>query len=194
MEPELAKNIAPSITISIDRPLGILVTVHREEDGINKPRIFRWDVYCDAWGPSGFMLFHHTSEGLKKIEGNHVPPPPETLEYTEWDVCFDELLPGQCLRRNIGDLLPFHDQLVVGEKYELLWPGAEYALWDWGILREHIGHKVGVDMGVPRAIIPGEPAPLSLSYRRRKSSNANLLRHLLVNLRESPVHLVLVCL
>lgn len=70
-------------------------------------------------------------------------------------MCFDELLPGQCLRRNPGDLLPFHDQLVVGEKYELLWPGAEYALWDWGTLREHIGHKVGVDMGVPRAIIPG---------------------------------------
>jgi hypothetical protein len=135
--------------------MGINVTVHREEDGINKPCIFHWDIHCDPWGPSGFMLFQHTPEGLKKIEGNHQPPPPETLELTGREAYFNELLPGQCLGRNIGIPLPFSDQLVPGERYELLWPGAEYALWDWGTLREHIGHKVGVGMGVPRAIIPG---------------------------------------
>lgn len=129
------------------------------------------------------MLFRHTSEGLEKIEVDHRPPPPETLEYTEWDAYFDELLPGQYLERNLGDLFPFYHQLVPGEKYTLLWPGAEYALWDWGTLREDIGHKVGVDMGLPRAIIPGEPAPPSLLYRRQKSLNATLLRRLLVNLR-----------
>ncbi|CAG8416416.1 unnamed protein product [Penicillium salamii] len=153
--PVLSIEIAPSVTHSIDDPLGFIVTVHREEDGIKKPCIFRWDVYHDAWGPSGFLLFQHTLEGLKKIEGNHGPLPPETLEYTQNDLCFEELLPGHCLRRNIGNLTPFRDQLVAGEKYELLWPGAEYALWDWGTLREHIGHKVGVVPGVPRAIIPG---------------------------------------
>ncbi|KAJ5420263.1 hypothetical protein N7465_002782 [Penicillium sp. CMV-2018d] len=153
--PVLSIEIAPDITVSLDCPLSVLVTVRREEDDINKPCIFRWDVDCDAWGPSGFMLFRHTSEGLEKIEVDHRPPPPETLEYTEWDAYFDELLPGQCLERNLGDLFPFYHQLVPGEKYKLLWPGAEYALWDWGTLREHIGHKVGVYMGLPRAIIPG---------------------------------------
>ncbi|KAJ5804569.1 uncharacterized protein N7518_000872 [Penicillium psychrosexuale] len=57
-----------------------MTSLRREEDGINKPCIFRWDVHCDAWGPSGFMLFKHTPEGLKNIEGNHRSPPPETLE------------------------------------------------------------------------------------------------------------------
>ncbi|KAJ5175097.1 uncharacterized protein N7482_000974 [Penicillium canariense] len=84
------------------------------------------------------MLFKRRPEGLKKVE-NHRPPPPETLKYTEREGHFAELLPGQCLKRNTGDPLPFCDQLVLGEKYELLWPGAEYALWDWGTLREHVG-------------------------------------------------------
>ncbi|CDM28848.1 unnamed protein product [Penicillium roqueforti FM164] len=96
--PVLSIEIAPSITVSLNCPLGILVTVHREEDGINKPCISRWDVHCDAWGPLGFMLFRHTPQGLKNIEGNHRS---ETLEYTEWDGHFDRLLPGQCLRRNL---------------------------------------------------------------------------------------------
>ncbi|KAJ5175098.1 uncharacterized protein N7482_000975 [Penicillium canariense] len=66
MEPEIAKNVSisengrppntpvlsieitPSITVSRDYPLGILVEIHREEDGTNKPCTFLWDVDCDA--------------------------------------------------------------------------------------------------------------------------------------------------
>jgi len=111
----LSIEMAPSITVSLECSLGIIVTIRRGEDGINKPCIFRWDYYCDGWGPSGFMLFKHTSEGLKKMEGNHRPPPPETLTYTEWERHFDEFLPGQSPKRNIGKLLPFWDQLAPGE-------------------------------------------------------------------------------
>lgn len=90
------------------------------------------------------------------MEGEREPPPPETLKLTEWEMSFfGELLPGQCLQRNIGDFPPFFRQFVPGEKYELLWPGAEYTLWDWGTLREHIGRTVGLGTRVPRAIIPG---------------------------------------
>lgn len=32
-------------------------------------------------------------------------------------------LPGQSFRVNIGPPIPFWDHLVLGERYELLWPG-----------------------------------------------------------------------
>ncbi|CAG8054637.1 unnamed protein product [Penicillium nalgiovense] len=147
--------VPKSVTVSLTDPLGFLAIVHREEDGSNKPCIFRWSLSADAWGPSGFMLFQHTADGLKKVEGKHRPPPPETLELTGRDVEFEELLPGQCIKRNLCDLPPFWDQLVEGVKYELLWPGAEYALWDWGTFREHLGQEIGTNLGLPRVIIPG---------------------------------------
>jgi hypothetical protein len=126
--PVLSLEIAPGLTVSLTEPLGILAVARREEDGSNKPCIFRWSVSSDVWGPSGYILFQHTANGLKKVEGKHRPPFPETLELRERDAEFEELLPGQYLKRNLGDLPPFWDQLVAGEKYELFWPGAEYTL------------------------------------------------------------------
>ncbi|OQE22851.1 hypothetical protein PENFLA_c012G05203 [Penicillium flavigenum] len=152
--PVLCLEIAPSLTVSLTEPLGILAVVRREEDGSNKPCIFHWSVSSDVWGPSGYILFQHTVNGLKKV-GKHRLPPPETLELRQRDAEFEELLPGQCLKGNLRDISPFWDQLVAGEKYELLWPGAEYALWDWGTFREHVGQQIGTNLGLPRAVIPG---------------------------------------
>lgn len=36
----------------------------------------------------------------------------------------------------------FRDVLVNGEKYELLWPGGEIALWDWGTKMEFVGKEL----------------------------------------------------
>ena len=44
---------------------------------------------------------------------------------------------------------------MAGERYELVWLGAEYALWAWGTLREHWEQGIGVNSGLPLVAIPG---------------------------------------
>ncbi|KAJ5645790.1 hypothetical protein N7490_002162 [Penicillium lividum] len=142
--------------ISLASPTGgFIITIRRAEDDCDKPCIFRWSGLCDGWGPSGFVIFQHTPHGLKMVEGTPKRPPPQTLKITGYEVETEELLPGQTLRRNIGAPGPFLDHMVAGERYELVWPGAEYALWAWGTLREHWEEKIGIDSGLPLVVIPG---------------------------------------
>lgn len=54
-----------------------------------------------------------------------------------------------------GPQIPFWDQLVPGERYELLWPGAAFALWSWGTHREKVGLEIGENSQQPCLIVPG---------------------------------------
>jgi hypothetical protein len=94
--------IEPNRVMSLDNPRGVIVTIRRAEGDCSNPCIFRWNILHDGWGPSGFMLFQHTSDGLKKVEGKHKSPSPQTFKLTGYEVETEELLPGQTLRRNIG--------------------------------------------------------------------------------------------
>lgn len=140
--------------MSLGDPRGFIVTIRRAEDDSDRPCIFRWTVTHDAWSPSGFMLFQHTPNGLKKLEGKFPRPLPQNLKVQGYSE-IQELLPGQTMGWNIGSPGPFLDQLVPGEKYELFWPGAGYALWDWGTLKEHWNQEIGVNSGLPPLVIPG---------------------------------------
>ncbi|KAL4736659.1 hypothetical protein BDV11DRAFT_172724 [Aspergillus similis] len=156
--PRLSIQIEPTCpAVSLENPGGFIVTICRAEDDCDKPCIFRWNFLQDGWGPSGFMLFQRTPDGLKRVEGTPKPPPPQTLKLTGYEAEAEELLPGQTLRRNIGHPYPFWDHLVAGERYELFWPGAEYALWAWGTVHELWGQEIGVTSGLPRVVIPGGP-------------------------------------
>ncbi|KAJ5922028.1 hypothetical protein N7516_009731 [Penicillium verrucosum] len=143
--PRLSMEVEPTFpAISLADPTGgFNVTIRRAEDDCDKPCIFRWSGLYDAWGPSGFVIFQHTPDGLKRIEGTPKRPPPHTIKITGYEVETEELLPGQTLRRNIGAPGPFLDHMVAGERYELVWLGAEYALWAWGTLREHWEQEIG---------------------------------------------------
>ncbi|KAJ5663823.1 hypothetical protein N7507_004554 [Penicillium longicatenatum] len=140
MDPELAANIRIS---EHDRPGGIVITIRRAENDCSYPCIFRWSCQLDGWTPSGFMLFQHTP---KTVKGKNKSTPPQTLKLIGYEVEAEQLLPGQTLGRNIGFPDKFEDNLVAGERYEVFWPGAEYALW---------GQEIGVNLGLPRVIIPG---------------------------------------
>lgn len=155
--PRLSMEVEPTLPVmSLANPTGgFIVTIRRAEDDCDKPCIFRWSNLCDGWGPSGFVIFQHTSDGLKRVEGTPKRPPPQTLKITGYEVETEELLPGQTLRRNIGAPDPFLDHMVAGERYELVWLGAEYALWAWGTLREHWEQEIGVNSGLPLVVIPG---------------------------------------
>lgn len=145
-----------SPVMSLAKPRGFIITIRRAEDDCDKPCILRWNFLRDGLGPSGFMLFQHTPDGLKRVEGTPKSPPPQTFKLTGYEVETEELLPGQTLGRNIGAPDPFLDHMVAGERYELFWPGAEYALWAWGTLREHWDQEIGVNSGLPPVVvIPG---------------------------------------
>lgn len=151
--PDLIMEISPRKVVNLTTQAGIVITIRREEDGYHGPCIFRWHERSDPWCSSGFMLFQHTPGGLRKIEGRHVPPSPSVIRLTE-RARFHQLLPGESFRLNVGHFEPFQDQFITGERYELFWPGAEYILWDWGFLHEHVDHEIGGESH-SRAVIPG---------------------------------------
>ncbi|KAJ5523975.1 hypothetical protein N7494_010625 [Penicillium frequentans] len=165
--PELCMEIEPSRVIFLGNEVGPLITIRRAEDDCRNPCIFRWSIGCDGWGPSGFMLFQHTADGLKEVEVKREAPSPETLKLTGHEVETEEILPGQTIQRTIDYPDTFVDQLVAGERYELFWPGNEYALWAWGTLREHLDQEIGISLGLPRAIIPGG-ACCSITFEKQR--------------------------
>ncbi|KAJ5876214.1 uncharacterized protein N7529_001798 [Penicillium soppii] len=75
--PRLSMEVEPTIPVmSLAKPGGFIITIRRAEDDCDKPCIFRWNFLCDGWGPSGFVLFQHTPDGLKRVEIVPKPPPP----------------------------------------------------------------------------------------------------------------------
>ncbi|KAJ5164247.1 uncharacterized protein N7500_006077 [Penicillium coprophilum] len=148
------ESMPPVVCLSNPR-LAIIVTIRRAEDDCDKPCIFRWSSIYDAWGPSGFVVFQHTPDGLKRVEGTPGRPPPRTVKITGYEFETEELLPGQTISRNINSMSPFLDHMVVGERYELVWLGAEYALWAWGTLRDHWEQEIGDNSRLPLVVIPG---------------------------------------
>jgi hypothetical protein len=94
--PRLSMEIESSAVIALDNPRGVIITIRRAED-CSKPCIFRWNFLQDGWGPSGFMLFQHTSDGIKRVEGTPKSPPPKSLKPAGYEVETEEVLPGQTL-------------------------------------------------------------------------------------------------
>ncbi|KAJ5673386.1 hypothetical protein N7507_002513 [Penicillium longicatenatum] len=157
------------MVVFVENTIGPLITIRRAEDDCNDPCIFRWSVEPDGWGPSGFMLFQHTSEGLKEVIVKQKSPPPQIFKLTgpNYIVETEELLPGQCFQRRMDFPESFKNHLIAGEKYELFWPGAEYSLWAWGTLRQHWDQEIGVNLELPHAVIPGG-ARCSVTFEKMK--------------------------
>lgn len=127
----------------------------RRIDNDNRPCIFSWTPHIDGFTASGFILLHHTPEGLKKIELPVSSLPP--LEpWVNEQSSFIEHIPGrvQWWMDVFPDLYLSH--LKSGERYTLLWPGRKYATWDWGSAEGHIYSTIKAqDTGL---VLPGGPA------------------------------------
>lgn len=166
MEMESSRNII------MGNEVGPTITIRRAEDDCSNPCIFRWSMKRDGWGPSGFMLFQHTADGLKEVEVKREAPSPETLKLTEIEYDTKEIFPGQTIQRTINYPETFVDRLVDGARYELFWPGDKYALWDWGTLREHLDQEIGVNLGLPRVLIPGG-ASCSITFKKMREPTSS---------------------
>ena len=52
----------------------------------------------------------------------------------------------------------YRKELVKGSKYELVWPGDEFALWDWSTIKQHLGQELGAKS--PKIVLPAAQVTL----------------------------------
>ncbi|KAL5327672.1 hypothetical protein ACEPPN_005373 [Leptodophora sp. 'Broadleaf-Isolate-01'] len=136
----------------------VLVTIHRAgSDSHDSPCILSWDQN-DAI--AALLLFQHTSDGLRKIEiasetenpTSKTPALQTSFKVNGSNPSLRELAPGGKERFMMTMPKRFRDVLVEGEKYELVWPGGEIVIWDWGTKKEYLGMELGRKM--PKTCLP----------------------------------------
>ncbi|KAH7124361.1 hypothetical protein EDB81DRAFT_219674 [Dactylonectria macrodidyma] len=181
--PHVSLELALGQILTENSDCNVLVTLRRSNDSNEgKPCILSWSQYDAA---AAFMLFHHTpnNNGLRKIdiEGDPAAAPQAPLIVGGWNGSLRELTPGGSVRFMATLPKRYRRELVSGEKYELVWPGGEIAIWDWGSKEQHSGQRL--DEKVPKICLPaarvtlefnkfgldaeaqGSPSPIAASER-----------------------------
>ncbi|KAK6813785.1 hypothetical protein RU639_010243 [Aspergillus parasiticus] len=132
--PEVSLELKAPETLFLESPFGIEVVLRRND---TDPRtcIFYWPPSVAA----RFVLLRHSSHGLEIVEAtNGWPKPPDMLYIEGWRQRLFELQPKGSYRY-LESLDSSYDRaLKAGERYELLWPGGETLLWDWGTVQDHL--------------------------------------------------------
>jgi hypothetical protein len=131
------------------------VTIQRTRDSHEEPCIFNWSAHDDGYGPSGFLLFRHTANGLRKIDidGDSFAAPQTPFLVDGWNQSLWELAPEGRVRFMATLPSRYRKELVMGAKYELVWPGGEIAIWDWGTTKQHLNQELGAKS--PKICLPG---------------------------------------
>lgn len=55
----------------------------------------------------------------------------------------------------------YRKELKTGAKYELVWPGGEIAIWDWGTINQYLGHELGIKS--PKICLPAARVTLEFT-------------------------------
>ncbi|OPB40897.1 hypothetical protein A0O28_0009780 [Trichoderma guizhouense] len=164
--PQLALEVNASPRLSLTLPYDIEFTLRRIDDDSDRPCIVRWSPGVEAFSAAGLELWRHTnhengdslvrvqvdySDGAKLAEAT----PRLVVQGREPFLC--ELWPGGS-GGHVRFTAPLHERyhkgLIEGERYDLVWPGGEVAMWDWGTKREHVGRELRVDAGQPPLHVP----------------------------------------
>ncbi|ODM21576.1 hypothetical protein SI65_02420 [Aspergillus cristatus] len=119
--------LSSSATLNRNGKPGILITVHRSpNDTPSQPCIFYWSSSKDGFGPDGFLLLHHTTEGhleQVEIEPTQHFETPNFPEIRAYDHSIHEFSPGGSDRRFQKIPERYRDVLIPGDRYELVWSG-----------------------------------------------------------------------
>ncbi|KAK2763257.1 hypothetical protein FQN54_009893 [Arachnomyces sp. PD_36] len=149
-----------SIADTFDPRNGILFTLHREQDSSAQPCIPKWQAGEDGFASPGFILLHHAADGeVKKLDlvkdDLHLATTSQIVVPQSGGPYINEVQPGASI--SIKSSLPkvYREKLIPGERYELLWPGMEIDLWDWGSISQHVGRELKPRQ--PKIILPGGP-------------------------------------
>ncbi|KAH7142149.1 hypothetical protein EDB81DRAFT_760974 [Dactylonectria macrodidyma] len=151
----------------------MLVTIQRS-DSHNEPCIFSWSQHDNYGVFAGFLLFRHTERGLIKIEiDDDLPPAPEIPFLVDgWNSTLRELAPGGRTRFMASMPKKYRKELVAGSQYQLVWPGGEFGLWDWGTIKQHMGQDLSVKSSkiyLPRAQVTLEFDKFGQAKERQSS-------------------------
>ncbi|KAE8398268.1 hypothetical protein BDV37DRAFT_291155 [Aspergillus pseudonomiae] len=151
--PAVSLELKAPETLYLESPFGIEVVLRRDD---TDPRscIFYWSPYAPAVLAAQFILFRHTPDGLERIEvGKGLWEAPDMLSIARLGQGLFELEPNGSSRYLLELGVQYRDALRPGERYELLWPGGESFLWDWGNIQGHLG--VELRRREPCLFIPG---------------------------------------
>lgn len=147
-----------------DSGCDILVTIRRTRDMHEEPCIFNWSGYNDGCGPLGYLLFRHTENGLRKIDidmNSNLFDPPQMPFIVDGFRSTWEVAPEDNVKFMPGLSKRYRKELKVGAKYELVWPGGEIAIWDWGTIKQHIGQELGIKS--PKICLPAARVTLEFT-------------------------------
>jgi hypothetical protein len=152
--------------LSITLPYYIDFTIKRpetESDSNDRPLVFRWGPYSNAFAHAEVVLLHMTPQGPEKIDVpplSYAKPDPDTIQVNGWNQYLWELQPGSEIDMREKLTANYQRLLQPGEKYELVWPGAELPMWDWGSMKEHVGKELrttqqqDIEAKLPRLVMP----------------------------------------
>ncbi|KAF5855658.1 hypothetical protein ETB97_008831 [Aspergillus alliaceus] len=129
-------------TLFLESDFGIEVVLRRG-DTDTRPCIFFWSPHAPAVPAAQFILLRHTSDGLERVEvSKWTLKSPDMLSITRRGQDLFELQPNGNSRHLASLGLQYNCALRSGERYELLWPGGETFLWDWGNIQDHLGMEL----------------------------------------------------
>ncbi|KAK4076687.1 CAZyme family GH71 [Trichoderma aggressivum f. europaeum] len=163
--PQLALGVHASPRLSLTLPYDLEFTLRRIDDNTSRPCIVRWSPGVEAFSAAGLELWRHTSrandgsDSLVRVEvdysgGAKLAVASPRLLVQGWDPFLWELWPGGHVRFTAPLHERYHKGLVEGERYDLVWPGGEIAMWDWGTKHEHVGLELRVDASQPPLRVP----------------------------------------
>ncbi|PGG95000.1 hypothetical protein AJ79_10324 [Helicocarpus griseus UAMH5409] len=150
------------IADTVDSPDGILFTLNREQDNSDQACVLKWKTGEDGFTSPGLILLHHTPDGeVKEIDVDKESLHKSTTTRSPFIVTqlegyyIHEVQAGASISLKASLPGVYRQHLVPGERYELLWPGQEINLWDWGDVRQHLGQKL--KPREPKISIPSGP-------------------------------------
>ncbi|KAF2280020.1 uncharacterized protein EI97DRAFT_429785 [Westerdykella ornata] len=131
--------------LSVTLPYYIDFTIRRPGDDHGRPLIFRWGPYRNALANAELVLLHIAKHGPERVDVAPLQvaePEPDSILVNGWNQFLWELPPGREVHMREKLTANYQRLLKPGESYELLWPGAEIRMWDWGSMQEHIGKEL----------------------------------------------------
>jgi hypothetical protein len=126
-------------------PYYIDFTLRRPAGGNDKPFIFRWGPYRNAFVHAQLVLLHITEHGPERVEVEPLEfasADENTILVNGWNQFLWNLPPGGETKMRDSLTANYQRRLKPGEKYALLWPGAEIGMWDWGSMSDHVGKEL----------------------------------------------------
>ncbi|KAF2124929.1 hypothetical protein P153DRAFT_360575 [Dothidotthia symphoricarpi CBS 119687] len=113
--------------------------------GIEKPFVLKWGPYSNAFAQAQLVLLHITEYGPERVGVNplqYAKPDKDTILVNGWNQFLWALPLGSEIKRRGKLTANYYRRLIPGEKYELLWLGAEISMWDWESMSDHVGQEL----------------------------------------------------